>query len=252
MDTSALFKMEKLPRNLVSLHCGSVGSQRFRLGFSDSHLTTLPPGLTSLTLIGHQRITHQCWFYFPASLRILKLPDHSVHSAFIKLIPHTMVELEIGVLHFTFKEGLALIEEPPKHLEIPKTLAKFLLAKLLPKHLIFVYKRSECDLNDNSAAALPPNLTSLVVMGSKETITDHFVKLLPRSLRSLHMPNQMNFTSRIFSWLPQHLTSLSLDGTGLPIDSLQSLLPPSLTSVNFSSSASQVQARRNNTNAAPK
>jgi hypothetical protein len=249
MDTTIVFDLGKLPRSLKVLCTGSMASNRFRLGFSDNSLQLLPPGLESLVLVGRQRITHECWFYLPKTLRILKIPDHSVNSAFIKLIPHDISEIAIGLLLFSFKEGIALIEDTPLHMEIPKSLENSLLSKLVPKHVIFTLKRSECDLKDSSATLLPPDLTSLTILGSQVGITDEFVRFLPRKLAILRMPNQMNFTSRIISLLPKTLHTLELDGHGIPDDII---LPPNITSTTFTSSASSVEQRRQIVNKAPK
>jgi hypothetical protein len=229
VETSNNFDLSKLPRSLTSLSTGSTSTQRFRLGYSNAELSGLPPSLVSLTLVGHHRITHDIWFLLPKTIKILRLPDLTVNAAFLKLIPHTMTELSVGILVFSFNAGLALIEDCPTHLEIPKSVEIAFVSKLVPKHVIFNLKRSECDVNDASASKLPQNLQSLTILGSQIGITDDFIKLLPRSLHTLRMPNQMTFTSRIVSYLPPSLHTLELDGHALEDISL----PPSITHTNL-------------------
>lgn len=227
-----------LPRSLTWLRFGcppSPTSPSFRLGLSDSALSSLPPQLTSLTIDGRSRFTHACWVQLPPTLTFLSLPGTTVRTSFVKILPPTIAEVHIGILQFTFKEAMALVEETPESIEVPKTLERILLSKIVPKRVIFIItQRSECDLSDQSAKLLPSDLRSLTVIGSQVGITDEFVRLLPPDLRTLRMPHQLTFTSRVISLLPKSLTTLELDGYGLPENIA---LPPHITSATFSSTS---------------
>lgn len=225
-----------LPASLTSLRFGSATEALgFRLGLSDAALASLPSQLTSLTIEGRSRLTYACWFHLPKLLVRLCLPNLIATTSFIKLIPPQIAEVHIGILQFTFKEGMALVEETPACIEVPKTLEQILLSKLVPKHVLFsICQRSECDLSDQSAKYLPRDLKALTIVGSQVGITDEFVRLLPPDLRSLRMPHQLTFTSRAIYLLPKSLTELELDGYGLPDDLT---LPPWITSVTFTSSS---------------
>lgn len=249
--------LASLPRSLTWLRCGcppaapglTSSSTGFRLGLSDDALSSLPRHLVRLTIEGRTRFTHACWMHLPSTLCFLSLPGTTVRTSFVKILPPNICEVHIGILQFTFKEAMALVEETPACIEVPKTLERILLSKIVPKRVIFcICQRSECDLSDQSAKLLPRDLRALAVIGSQVGITDEFVRLLPPELRTLRMPHQLTFTSRVISLLPKSLTTLELDGYGLP-DNIA--LPPHITSATFSSTSTSY-SRKLFTKKAPK
>lgn len=236
--------LSALPQGLASLRFGvHAPTHRYRLGCTNASLSKLPPTLTSLTIEGLTRLTYAVWPFLPSSLTILSLPHSTLPTSFIKVLPPVIARVEIGILQFTFKEGVALIEETPACVKVPETLEQMILAKLVPKRVIFlILMRSECDVSDHSAALLPRDLRSLTVRGSHVGITDEFVSLLPPYLRTLRMPHQSTFTSRVISLLPPSLTELELDGYGLP-DDLS--LPPRIAFTSTSAANSRkLQSRK--------
>lgn len=220
--------LRQLPQNLKILHFGSAFSAR--LGLGDEDMKDIPPEITSLTIEGHTPLTHNVWANLPKKIKFLNLPALVASSAFLKLMPASISELRINILEFTFKEGIALMEDDPSHMTLPNTLAEALLSKLVPSGVIFVKNRASCDINDASAAMLPRSLRSLTVLGSHVGITDEFARRLPPSLRVLRMPNQLTFTSRVVSLIPRSVHSLELDGYGLPEDIA---LPATIAKIRF-------------------
>jgi len=245
--------VKSLPPNLLCLHLLSCRITSYgvsllpqtltELNLTDdeeldvSVLTRLPPNLVRFTFSGS-------WLQHLRDDMVPKLPRSL--KAFYTLACNHLTPASVDFLPIDFIRSGYVLPSSLRRAAIPKYIAssesttfiapnwvesrmgELEMIQLVPRHVTGLCLNQVVFVDQGYWQSVPPNLTSLV---AKEVVnlTDDDVRILPRTLRTLHAPLSASLSDAAIAFLPPCLTSLLLSTTTHLTNSCIPSLPSTLT-----------------------